>query len=328
MDTSMENNIKPYLIDVPVLLIFFCRQEQFSKVFEQVKIARPSKLFLYQDGPREGTDDMDGIEKCRRIAEDIDWDCDVQKFYQEKNVGCDPSGFIAHKWAFGIVDRCMVLEDDVVPSQSFFPFCKELLEKYKDDERINMICGMNHIGISEDCPHDYLFSSIGSIWGWASWRRVIDTWEENYDFLEDKYTLNLLKNAKPLLGYDTLMERFTRHKKTGKAYFESINRASLRLNSRFNIVPKKNLISNIGISENSTHSANSLDKHPKGLRRVFFMKTHNVEFPLSHPKYVIEDVAYGRIILRILGVNHPLVRRYRRIEVIIMKRLRNIKNKL
>lgn len=306
--------MNPYLVDVPVLLIFFCREEQFSKVFEQVKIARPSKLFLYQDGPRESTNDIDGIEKCRRIAEDIDWDCEVHKFYQEKNVGCDPSGFIAHKWAFSIVDRCMALEDDVVPSQSFFPFCKELLEKYKDDERINMICGMNHIGISEDCPHDYFFSSVGSIWGWASWRRVLDTWEGDYDFLEDKYTLNLLKNTKPLLGYDTLMERFIRHKKTGKAFFESINRASLQLNSRMNIVPKKNLISNIGISENSTHSVNSINKLPKGIRRVFYMKTHELQFPLSHPKYVIEDIAYGKKILRILAVNHPFVKLYRTIE--------------
>jgi hypothetical protein len=306
--------MNPYSIDVPVLLIFFCREEQFSKVFEQVKIASPSKLFLYQDGPREGTNDMDGIKKCRRIAEDIDWNCEVYKFYQEKNVGCDPSEFIAQKWAFSIVDRCIVLEDDDVPSQSFFPFCKELLERFKDDERINMICGLNHIGISEDCPYDYFFSSIGCIWGWASWRRVIDTWEENYDYLEDKYALNLLKNAKPLHGYNTLMKRFTQHKKTGKAYYESLDRASLHLNNRLNIVPKKNLISNIGISENSTHSVNSIDKFPRGLRRVFYMKTYNIEFPLSHPKYVIDDVAYNKKILRILAVNHPFVGHYRNVE--------------
>lgn len=308
------NGKNPHLIDVPVLLIFFCRVEQFSKVFEQVKIAKPSKLLLYQDGPREGKNDLEGILKCREIAENIDWNCEVFKFYQEKNVGCDPSEFIAQKWAFSIVDRCVVLEDDDVPSQSFFPFCKELLEKYKDDERINMICGMNHLGVSEDCPYDYLFSSLGSIWGWASWKRVIDTWEENYNFLEDKYTLNLLKNIRPLLGFKTLMERFIAHKKAGKAYYESINRSALHLNNRLNIVPQKNLISNIGISANATHASASMELYPKGIRRVFYMRTHELEFPLKHPKYIIEDVAYGKTITRILGVNHPFIARYRHIE--------------
>ena len=162
----MEDN---YKIDVAVLLIFFSRPKQFEKVFEQVKLAKPSKLFLYQDGPRENrTDDLVGINKCREIAEGVDWDCEVYKMYQEKNYGCDPSEYIAQKWAFSIVDECIVLEDDDVPSQSFFPFCKELLEKYRYDERINMICGMNNTGVSNHNPYSYLFSVTGSICGWAS----------------------------------------------------------------------------------------------------------------------------------------------------------------
>lgn len=118
--------VKSYLIDIPVLLIFMARPKQFEKVFEQVKIARPSRLFLYQDGPRKDKpEDLENIKRCREIAENIDWDCEVFKMYQEKNVGCDPSEYIAQKWMFSNVDRGVILEDDDVPSQSFFPFCKE-----------------------------------------------------------------------------------------------------------------------------------------------------------------------------------------------------------
>ena len=82
-------------IDVAVLLLFFARPEHTAKVFEQIKIARPSKLFLYQDGPREGrADDITGIHECRKIVEDIDWECEVHRMYQEKNYGCDPSEYI------------------------------------------------------------------------------------------------------------------------------------------------------------------------------------------------------------------------------------------
>ena len=131
--------------EVPVLLIFFCRDEVLRQVFECVKKVKPTKLYLYQDGARRESD-MPGIQACRDIVSQVDWECKVHTFYQDKNVGCDPSEYIAQKWMFEKEDRGIVLEDDDVVSDSFFYFCEELLEKYKDDERINMICGMNHLG--------------------------------------------------------------------------------------------------------------------------------------------------------------------------------------
>ena len=110
--------MKPFLVDVPVLILFFNRPQQLSQVFEQVRNARPSKLFLYQDGPR-GEHDLPGIKACREVTDQIDWDCKVHRMYQEKNYGCDPSEYISQKWAFSMVDKCIVLEDDDVPSVSF-----------------------------------------------------------------------------------------------------------------------------------------------------------------------------------------------------------------
>ena len=127
----------PYNIDVAVLILFFNRPQQLGKVFDEVRKARPSRLFLYQDGPRSERD-MTGIMACREIVDNIDWECDVQRLYQERNYGCDPSEYISQKWAFSMADKCIVLEDDDVPSQSFFPFCKELLDRYEHDERITM----------------------------------------------------------------------------------------------------------------------------------------------------------------------------------------------
>ena len=133
---------RPFLVDVPVLILFFNRPQQLSQVFEQVRNARPSKLFLYQDGPRS-EHDLPGIKACREVTDQIDWDCEVHRMYQEKNYGCDPSEYISQKWAFSMVDKCIVLEDDDVPSVSFFTFCKEMLDKYEQDPRITMIAGFN-----------------------------------------------------------------------------------------------------------------------------------------------------------------------------------------
>ena len=147
--------MEKWKIDVAVLCIFFARPEQFEKSFEQVRKARPRVLLLWQDGPREGrADDVENIRKCREIAENIDWECEVHRNYHDKNMGCDPSTFYSHKWAFSIVDKCIILEDDLVASQSFFTFCKELLDKYENDERVDRICGTNLLG-HYDIPFDY-----------------------------------------------------------------------------------------------------------------------------------------------------------------------------
>ena len=113
--------MNPPLVDVAVLILFFNRPEPLAKVFEQVRKARPAKLFLYQDGPR-GERDLPGIEACRQVVDRIDWECEVHRLYQEKNYGCDPSEYLSQKWAFSMVEKCIVLEDDDVPSLSFFPF--------------------------------------------------------------------------------------------------------------------------------------------------------------------------------------------------------------
>ncbi|MBC9785829.1 hemolysin activation protein [Heliobacterium chlorum] len=312
---------KPFRIDVAVLLIFFARPEQFRKVFEQVKIAKPSKLFLYQDGPRENNpDDITNIIQCRQIAEDIDWECEVYKMYQERNYGCDPSEFIAQKWAFSIVDECIVLEDDDVPAQSFFSFCKELLDRYRFDERINMICGMNNTGVSEHTPYSYLFSTTGSICGWASWKRVIDSWDESYSFLDDDFTLKQLEEVyKDKIDFPIFIRTCTNHRNSGKAHYESILSSSAFLNSRLNIVPAKNMISNIGVTDNATHSLSSVKMLPSGIRRIFNMKTYEIDFPLKHPEYVVDDVEFRRKLDRIMANGHPFVKFYRAIESILLR---------
>ena len=183
----------PAKIDIAVLLLFFNRPDSFEKVFAQVRKVRPSRLFLYQDGPR-GEQDLEGIMACRRIAQDIDWECDVRRQYQERNYGCDPSGYLSHRWAFSMADKCIVLEDDVVPAQSFFPFCKEMLDRYEHDQRVWMVAGFNTDEQSTDITEDYFFTSAFSIWGWASWRRVIEQWDESYSFLNNPQTLRQLRD--------------------------------------------------------------------------------------------------------------------------------------
>lgn len=311
---------KPWLIDVPVLCIFFVRDDCFAKSFEAVRKARPSKLLLWQDGPR-GEKDIEGIEKCRRIAENIDWDCEVFRCYNEKNFGCDPSTFYSHKWAFSLVDKCIILEDDVVPNQSFFKFCKELLDKYENDERVNKICGMNQVKGFE-CPDSYFFSSTGSVWGWATWKRVADTWEENYEFLEDEYNLNALLRLRDRTEHKNYHKTCLEHKAHGVPHWETVESYARFFNSQLCIVPSVNLIKNVGLGEESTHSNLSLNSMSKEMQEAFYCDANEMDFPLKHPKYVYENVLYKEQLFRIIGVGHPLIS-FKKKVISVMLRIKN-----
>ena len=319
--------MKSALVDISVLILFFNRPQQLSQVFAQVRKARPSRLFLYQDGPRSERD-MPGIMACREVVADVDWECRVETFYQEKNFGCDPSEFISQKWAFSHVDKCIVLEDDDVPAVSFFSFCKEMLERYEHDERITMISGFNVEEQTADAEGDYFFTTNFSIWGWASWRRVVDQWDEHYTWLDDPVCVRQLEELIRERGYrDDFLPMCRKHREQGKAFYETIFWSHMLLSNGLAIVPRKNMINNLGATADSTHFGGSLQTMPRGYRRIFTMRRYELsEFSSSkgesegvfHPPYVVEHVAYRHRAYRIMGWMSPMVKVGRSFEELFL----------
>ena len=301
----------PAKTDIAVLMLFFTRSDTLQLVFNEVRKARPTRLFLYQDGPR-GPQDEAGIEACRQIVSDenIDWECDVRRMYLDHNQGCDPSGFRSHQWAFSMADKVMVLEDDVVPSQSFFTFCKEMLDRYEHDERISMVCGFNTDEVTTDVgDDDYFFTSFQSIWGWASWRRVAERWQGDYAFMHDEQAMARLRAiARERHLRNNMLQMFADHSQSGKEYFETIYWADLLLSSSLCIMPTRNLVNNVGLTADSTHFAAELQTMPGRLRRIFTMPRYELSFPLHHPRYVVEHVDYLQRRYKVMGWNHPLTK--------------------
>lgn len=299
--------------NVSVLLLFFIRPDTLEKVFASVSEAKPNKVFLFQDGPRN-ENDLEKIMACREIVEKIDWDCEVYRYYSETNLGCDNSQYVALKWAFEKTESLILLEDDCVPSQSFYPFCEKLLEKYKDDKRIHMICGMNHSGdYSSQVNEDYLFSKTPTIWGWATWKRAWENWDLSFAYLDDpQMTERILENISPKKWAEF---QISRARKTQKVYdetgrvssFELLNAMAMHLQSAYAIIPAKNMVSNVGISEGSVHNVSNIKFVPKGMRRIFNMKTYDIDVTnLKHPKYVVENVKYKNELFSIMGRNDKL----------------------
>lgn len=310
-------------IDIPIAINFFVRPYTLEKVIESVKAVKPKLLFLIADGPRPNKpDDVKGCKACRDLVDKmIDWDCKVYKFYNETNKGLFATYFDSMKRVFEVVDYCIFMEDDVVGSVSFFKFCKYCLEKYKDDKRISFVTGINYMpnGISQKPDSDYFFSGEGALQAYGLWKRTFENM--NMAFMDNAYaveaTKELAKKLKP--GYE---KRIAKYEKDIMwqghiPHVEIYKNFSRLLEYQLCIVPSKNLVTNIGLSSDSTHSADDIRKIPKAKWCVYKTPIYELNFPLQDPKYMICDVEYEKHMDYIQAWQKPGLAFVRRIEAAI-----------
>jgi len=269
---------------VPVLLVIFNRPGKTRRVIEALRQVKPARLFVAADGPRAGR--PDDVEKCRlarQAALEIDWPCDLQTRFLDENVGCGLGVASGISWFFGHVDYGIIIEDDCVPHPHLFPFCGELLERFKDDERIMQVSGYAPYSL-RNVPYDYHFSRAFRCWGWGTWRRAWAHFSLSLDRYDRENALELLRAYYP-------------HHKDLKAKSKqyAVYRQGVAHNWDFQwniacfaqnalcIVPERNLISNIGIDGEGTHSAIGNRWSPPAFC------AESLSFPLRHPPFVFSD---------------------------------------
>jgi len=301
--------------ETPVMLLFFNRPEPLKEVFQWVRTVKPKQLFLVQDGARPGRDDdVEKVRQCREVVENIDWPCEVYRNYSEENLSCDPREFSGISWCFEYVDRLIILEDDCVPSISFYQFCAELLEKYKDDERVHAISGMNRVGVYENYPYDYIPSTISLGWGWATWKRTWEKAEQLADmkhWADQEFVQAQIPNLKYTVGKSYGCENFPELGLKWKRAYEERHRVEswefaigsvLCLNGTIALTPTKNMIKNIGVTEDATHSADA-NLLPRRVRKLFNMQTYEIEFPMKEPPFLIREVRFENEDYRVINQN-------------------------
>lgn len=287
------NEVRPWLIDVPVQFNIWIRPECQRKQWDVIKQVCPKTLFVVSDGGRNEEEWALIRQNRAMIDEELDWDCDVHKLYSDQNYGMYQNQMNANAYIWERVDRCIFMEDDVVPAITFFSFCKELLEKYKDDTRICMIAGLNFLGDYDRPEADYFFSTQPHVWGFATWKRV---YQNYYDFSYGKqsYTMDLLRHetaSRPAFRKKIEAYAENDYYQGHKAFEEFFLEFAVFGYHQLAIIPKQNMICNIGASSDSTHFTD-LSNLPKEVQNLFHMKTYDCTFPLHHPSYFIPDYYY------------------------------------
>lgn len=241
--------------DVPVLFCTFNRLECTKKVFERIREVKPSKLYLLSDGPRENVKgEAEQVAAVREYLEThIDWDCQVYKNFADKNMGCGLRMSSGITWAFEHEEELIIIEDDCLPRLSFFQYCRELLELYRDNEEIMLIGGVNEVGILDE-KDSFIFTPYTGTWGWATWKR---TWQL-YDYgITDWKDHNIPLSMRELMD-DKAIRYYA--KAFDCVYTHSLDTWDYQLQylvfqkGALTIVPSRSLITNIGFGLDATHT--------------------------------------------------------------------------
>ena len=268
----------------PILFLTFNRPDTTQAVFNEIRKAQPAQLFVATDAPRK--DKPDDIEKCKKVLEiiqQVDWDCKLSIFSHEENVGGKIGITSAIDWFFSQVNEGIILEDDCVPDQSFFPFCQELLERYRDDERIMIISGNNFQFGKRRTDYSYYFSRYEHCWGYATWKRVWQLYDikmKQWPLIRDGGWLNDILNDQNAVEYWTSIFEGTYRNEIYSYDYQLL--FTCWVQGGLCINPNSNLVSNIGFGADATHTKDEgsvLANIP-----VFPML-----FPLNHPPFIIRD---------------------------------------
>jgi hypothetical protein len=286
---SQEVPISPKPFTTPVLFIVFNRPDTTQEVFEAIRKAKPTKLFIAADGPRMNRPGE--TEKCalvrRIIDEGINWPCEVYRLNRDKNLGCKLAPSSAISWFFENVEEGIVLEDDCLPHPTFFRFCAELLEKYRDDERVMNIGGFNPLGEWKSDIQSYHFCYHGATWGWASWRRAWRYFDLEMNLWSEPEARDRIRDVLSNPGmYNWLRQSFNDvyHRKLDTAWDYQWLFARL-LYSGLSVVPCVNLVSNIGFHDEATHTFNAAAS-------IANSALYPMSFPLKEPYGLANDREY------------------------------------
>ena len=324
MINGLKGRIK--MFDVPVVLFIFKRKKAVE-IIKRIGCVKPRKLYIIADGGRNPAE-IEECYKCRKAVEEaIIWECEIIKNYAETNRGVFENIALGATWVFKHENQAIFLEDDNLPSVSFFWFCKEMLEKYIDDERILWICGTNYLGNKRYKTDSYYFTRHMLPCGWASWSKKFLKY---YDpFIVDCEDERLCENIKYVMNNNKL---FNQYKQFWCSEKRRINNGlkplswdyqmdfTIKSNNMLGIVPSVNLIKNIGVDNFSTHGGNSSKNVMT--KRFCGMESYDLKFPLIHPKHVSLTKDFEKAIGGILL--YPLWLRMKNKMIITLRKILRI----
>lgn len=284
------------MLNTPILLITFNRPNHTRKVLERIVEAKPKDLYVFRDHWREDrTDEQAKCEQVFSVVKELTDGTGINVHYllPEMNLGCGAGPMTGITWFFDNVEQGIVMEDDCLAHPDFFPYCEELLNRYRGTEVkfINstlydnrwtkaLVPNINLTSYLLPLTCSYGFSRYMVTGAWASYREV---WQ-GFDLdLKDMSAMKFAWHVYHLTHNLAEAEwwwyqvRAIQQDKSKKSYWDYQMQIHLFRQNALTIHPAVNLISNIGFDAEGTHTKGN---DGRGEREVYPI------LPLTHPEKI------------------------------------------
>lgn len=238
-----------------VLFLVFNRPETTVRVFEAIRVAQPSRLYIAADGPRaDRLGEADRCKEVRQITTSVDWPCEVRTLFRNDNLGCRRAVSEAISWFFKHEEEGIILEDDCLPHQDFFSWSSAMLTRYRTDPRVMCVTGNNFQSDMTTWPYSYYYSIYNHCWGWASWRRAWALYDADLTMFEPAAAKSLLSKISCFPGFVPAWMNNLEKVRSGFDTWDYQWTWSCWLQGGLTCTPRVNLVSNIGFGPDATHT--------------------------------------------------------------------------
>lgn len=282
------------MLRVPVLVNIYRNKKRVNLLFQEIAKVQPEKLYIFQDG---GINDevVAQLDDCLNFAKGlVTWPCEVFHYRLDDDIGPAAAEYYAYQWMFSSEEEGIILEDDCIPNESFFLFAETMLKRYKNNERIAYISGTNPYGTFHN-EKDYFFSTRGSLYGWATWKRFIDELDPHYSWVEHPNLEEImLSKCCDRYTYQSIVSRAKKLREKSTPDFEIMVCMAAVMNDQYAAVPSHNFIMNCGVDASSQNGAKSLFLMPRANQKQYYAKQYIADSFEKYPEEIMEEPGYRK----------------------------------
>lgn len=287
--------------EIPVVIFTYKRIDNVIRIIDVLREIEAKKVYLFSDMSKDDDSRKMIYQNREQLSKLFNWDVELIKVFREENYGVYRQIGIGACEIFQKEEQCIFIEDDNLPTKSFFFYCQQALEKYKNYQNVGLICGTNYYGETNFSNYDAYFVKALLPCGWASWSdKFLSFYDKDLSYIDKKGSkkdyIKLYSNHR--LGYqqyESIKNERKRFLKTGTFISWDYHLiSSIMRNNLLVLSPSKNLITNVGVDEYAIHDPKKLKNKNPMTRRFCNVPNYDYLFPMNLPDKAIVDPLYQK----------------------------------
>jgi GT2 family glycosyltransferase len=233
----------------PIIIFVYNRLQHLDTLLNSLQkndLFKKSKVLVFSDGAKNEID-KDKIDKVRELLKKRLIPQNSEIIENNVNIGLSKNVIGGLNKIFQIYDRAIILEDDLELSPFFLNYMNDALNLYETSENVSSISGYMYPIESKKFSNNYFFLKLIESWGWGTWKRAWNIFENDSLQLKKKIDEKQLANE---FNFDSGISYYKMLKNNINGLNDSWAvrwYASTFLKNMNTLFPSKSFVKNIGI---------------------------------------------------------------------------------